>query len=78
MRLVLHAADGARGELAVDLPARGVVQLDSVARRFTAEPVEGATLHVLVDGGPVVASVARIDNGTQDPAGLAPIAVASP
>jgi len=78
VRLVLHAADGARGELAVDLPARGVVQLDSVARRFTAEPVEGATLHVLVDGGPVVASVARIDNGTQDPAGLAPIAVASP
>lgn len=76
--LVLQAADGVRGELAVDLPARGVVQLDSVARRVAPGAVDGATLLVRVGSGSVVASVARIDNGTQDPAGLAPIPVEAP
>jgi len=75
VRLVLLAADGERGELVVDVETGGVVQLDSVATRFPGGPVEGATLLVLPEGGPVVASVARIDNASNDPAGLAPRAL---
>ena len=50
-------------------------QLDSVAGRFTDGPVEGGTLLVSCESGAVVASVARIDAATNDPAGLAPLPV---
>jgi hypothetical protein len=78
VRLVLLAQDGARGEHVVDVGAGRVVQLDSVATLFPGGAVEGATLLVLPEGGPVVASVARIDNASNDPAGLAPLTVAAP
>lgn len=78
VRLALYAADGVRGELVVEVGAGGVVQLDSVAARFPGGAVEGATLVVRAEGGPVVASVARIDNASNDPAGLAPLPVAAP
>ncbi len=77
-RLALLAPDGPRGEVSVDVAAGKVVQLDSFAALFPGGPVTGATLVVRVEGGPLVASVARIDNGTNDPAGLAPIPVGLP
>ena len=76
VRLRLFAPSGPLGERVVDLPAGRVVQLDSVAARFTDDPVEGGTLLVSCEGGAVVASVARIDAATNDPAGLAPLPVA--
>ncbi len=76
VRLALYAADGLRGELVVEVAAGRVVQLDSVAGRFTGDPVEGGTLLVSCESGAVVASVARIDAATNDPAGLAPLPVA--
>jgi hypothetical protein len=78
VRLALYAADGLRGELVVEVAAGRVVQLDSVAALFPGGAVEGATLVVRAEGGPVVASVARIDNGSNDPAGLAPQPLAAP
>lgn len=78
VRLALYATDGLRGELVVEVGAGRVVQLDSVAALFPGGAVEGGTLVVRVEGGPVVASVARIDNGSNDPAGLAPLPVAAP
>ncbi len=78
VRLVLFARDGVRGELAVEVGAGRVVQLDSFPALFPGGPVEGATLLVLPEGGPVVASVARIDNASNDPAGLAPLRVDLP
>lgn len=76
VRLALYAADGLRGEVVVEVAAGRVVQLDSVAGRFTDEPVDGGTLLVSCESGAVVASVARIDAATNDPAGLAPLPVA--
>jgi poly(3-hydroxybutyrate) depolymerase len=76
VRLALYAADGLRGERVVEVAAGRVVQLDSVAGRFTGDPVEGGTLLVSCESGAVVASVARIDAATNDPAGLAPLPVA--
>ncbi|HQP86731.1 MAG TPA: alpha/beta hydrolase-fold protein [Thermoanaerobaculia bacterium] len=75
VRLRLLAPSGPLGEHVVDLPAGRVVQLDSVASRFTDDPVEGGTLLVSCESGAVVASVARIDAATNDPAGLAPLPV---
>ena len=75
VRLLLLAPDGPRGEQVVDLSAGRVVQLDSFARLFTPSDVAGATLVVKPESGSVVASVARIDNATNDPAGLAPVPV---
>ncbi len=77
VRLRLFAPSGPLGEHVVDLPAGRVVQLDSVAARFTDDPVEGGTLLVSCESGAVVASVARIDSATNDPAGLAPLPVAA-
>ena len=76
VRLVLLAADGRRGERVVDVGARLVVQLDSVAALFPGGALEGATLLVVPESGSVVASVARIDNASNDPSGLAPLTVA--
>ena len=78
VRLALFAADGVRGELVVEVGARRVVQLDSFPALFPGGPVEGATLLVLPEVGAVVASVARIDNASNDPAGLAPLPVVAP
>lgn len=78
VRLVLFAADGVRGELLVEVGAGLVVQLDSFPALFPGGPVEGATLLVLPETGAVVASVARIDNSSNDPAGLAPLPVDAP
>ncbi len=78
VRLVLLAADGARGERTVEVGARRVVQLDSFASLYPGGAVEGATLLVLPEGGAVVASVSRIDNASNDPAGLAPLPIAAP
>jgi hypothetical protein len=78
VRLALYAADGFRGEHVVEVAAGRVVQLDSVAALFPGGAVEGATLVVRAEGGPVVASVARIDNDSNDPAGLAPLPLAAP
>ena len=78
VRLVLYARDGVRGELVVEVGAGRVVQLDSFPALFPGGPVEGATLLVLPESGAVVASVARIDNASNDPAGLAPLPVDTP
>ena len=78
VRLVLFAADGVRGELVVEIGAGRVVQLDSFPSLFPGGPVAGATLRVLPEAGSVVASVARIDNASNDPAGLAPLPVDAP
>lgn len=78
VRLLLYARDGLRGEHFVDVGAGRVVQLDSFPALFPGGPVEGATLLVLPEGGPIVASVARIDNASNDPAGLAPLRVVAP
>lgn len=78
VRLRLLAPDGPRGEIVVEVGARGVVQLDSVAARFPGGVVEGGALLVVCEGGAVVASIARIDNASNDPAGLAPLPAAVP
>ncbi len=78
VRLLLYAADGLRGELVVEVGAGRVVQLDSFPALFPGGPVRGATLLVRPETGLVVASVARIDNGSNDPAGLAPLPVGGP
>ncbi len=78
VRLVLYAGEGVRGELVVEVGAARVVQLDSFPSLFPGGPVEGATLLVLPEAGSVVASVARIDNASNDPAGLTPLRVATP
>lgn len=75
VRLRLFAPSGSLGERVVDLGAGRAVQLDSVAARFTDDAVEGGTLFVSCEAGAVVASVARIDAATNDPAGLAPLPV---
>ena len=75
VRLVLLAQDGRRGETVVDVEAGRLVQLDSVAALFPGGAVEGATLLVVPEAGSVAASVARIDNASNDPAGLAPLPV---
>ncbi len=73
VRLVLLGRDGPRGERELILDAGRVVQLDSFAATFSSGDVEGATLLVQPVSGSVVASVARIDNATNDPSGLSPL-----
>ena len=75
VRLRLLSPDGPKGERVVDLGAGRVAQLDSFAALFAPGSVEGATLVVSPESGSVVASLARIDNATNDPAGLAPVPV---
>jgi poly(3-hydroxybutyrate) depolymerase len=65
----------------VDLGAGETRQLDSFARLFAPSsqiPVKsGALLVIPAPGGKVVASVARIDNRTNDPTGIAPVPIPS-
>ncbi len=67
------------GRVSVDLAAGEIRQLDSFARLFAPDPqaqVQSAALLVVpAPGGKVVASVARIDNRTNDPVGIAPVQV---
>lgn len=74
--LTLLAEDGSRGTRTVDLPEGAVRQISSVTALFGASPVRaGALLVTPAPGGRVVASVARIDNSSNDPTGLAPIPI---
>ena len=54
-------------------------QLDSFARLFAPGPQalvqSGALLVIPAPGGEVLASVARIDNRTNDPVGIAPVPI---
>jgi poly(3-hydroxybutyrate) depolymerase len=67
------------GRVPVDLGSGEIKQLDSFALFFaptTQVPVKSGTLLVIpAPGGKVVASVARIDNQTNDPAGIAPVPI---
>ena len=67
------------GRVPVDLGAGEIKQLDSFARLFapgSQVPVKSGTLLVVpAPGGRVVASVARIDNRTNDPTGIAPVPI---
>ena len=67
------------GRVPVDLLAGEIKQLDSFARLFapgSQVPVKSGTLLVVpAPGGRVVASVARIDNRTNDPTGIAPVPI---
>ncbi|HEV8267245.1 MAG TPA: PHB depolymerase family esterase [Thermoanaerobaculia bacterium] len=74
--LWLLTENGSRGTVTVPLGEGEVSQIDSVARLFGTTGVEttGAALVVApAASGVVVASVARIDNASNDPAGLAPV-----
>lgn len=71
--LSLVTEEGDQGTRTIPLGAGEFRQLDSVAVLFTAAPTSAATLVVTpAAGSQVVASVARIDNETNDPTGLAP------
>ena len=71
--LRLFTADGPRGDVTQALEAGEVRQLASVTDLFGARPEGPAALVVSpAAGGGVVASVARIDNRTNDPTGLPP------
>jgi poly(3-hydroxybutyrate) depolymerase len=67
------------GHIPVDLGAGEIKQLDSFAFFFaptTQVAVKSGTLLVIpAPGGKVVASVARIDNLTNDPAGITPVPI---
>lgn len=71
--LTLVAEDGPRGTLEVSLGAGEVRQLNSVLAFFGGAPVEAGALLVAPRSGRVVATAVRIDNLTNDPAGLAPL-----
>jgi len=67
------------GRVSVDLGAGEIRQLDSFLALFAPGPgalVSSGTLLVIpAAGGRVVASVARIDNRTNDPVGIAPVPI---
>ena len=67
------------GRVSVDLGAGEIRQLDSFVRLFAPNPqtlVKSGTLLVIpAPGGKVVASVARIDNRTNDPVGITPVPI---
>jgi hypothetical protein len=67
------------GRVSVDLGAGEIKQLDSFVRLFALDPqvpVKSGTLLVIpTPGGKVVASVARIDNRTNDPVGITPVPI---
>jgi hypothetical protein len=72
--LALLAEDGPRGSVDVTLEEGEFRQLDSVATLFPGGATASAALVVTpAAGGRVVASAARIDNGTNDPTGLTPV-----
>jgi poly(3-hydroxybutyrate) depolymerase len=70
---------GVLGRVSVDLGAGEIMQLDSFVLFFAPTPQvlvkSGALLVIPAPGGKVVASVARIDNRTNDPAGITPVAI---
>ena len=71
---------GVLGErVPIALGAGEIRQLDSFARLFAPDPQapvrSGTLLVVPAPGGKVVASVARIDNLTNDPVGITPVAL---
>jgi hypothetical protein len=72
--LTLYAEDGARGSFEVSLAGGEVKQLNSVPSFFGTVPSNAAALVVAPLSGSVVATVVRIDNRSNDPSGLAPIA----
>ena len=67
------------GRVSVDLGAGEIKQIDSFARLCAPTPqalVKSGTLLVIpAAGGKVVASVARIDNRTNDPSGITPVPI---
>ncbi len=67
------------GHVTVDLGPGEIRQVDSFARLFAPGsriPVNSATLLLIpAPGGRVVASVARIDNRTNDPTGISPVPI---
>ncbi|HEX7671088.1 MAG TPA: hypothetical protein VF395_15945, partial [Polyangiaceae bacterium] len=67
------------GRVSVDLGAGEMKQLNSFVRLYAPDPqvlVKSGTLLVTpVPGGKVVASVARIDNRTNDPVGITPVPI---
>jgi hypothetical protein len=72
--LTLTAEDGPRGSLDVPLAGGEVKQIDSVLSLFGKTPSGGAALLVAPRSGAIVATAMRIDNRSNDPAGLAPVA----
>jgi hypothetical protein len=72
--LTLTAEDGARGSVDVLVAAGEVKQIDSVLTLFGKAPSLGAALLVAPRSGAIVATAVRIDNRSNDPAGLAPAA----
>jgi poly(3-hydroxybutyrate) depolymerase len=79
--LFLYAEDGPRETISFLLAQGEVKQIDGVADPLGLAPTEAAALLVLPDAvGRLVATVSRLDNLTNDPSGLAPIAwpLASP
>jgi len=74
--LTLLTEDGPGGSLDVPLDEGAVTQLNAVLRSFTSRPVSlGALVVRPAEGGVVVASAVRIDNLTNDPAGVAAVGV---
>jgi poly(3-hydroxybutyrate) depolymerase len=67
------------GRVSVDLGAGEIKQLDSFLLLYAPSPqalVKSGTLLIIpAAGGKVVASVARIDNRTNDPVGIAPVPI---
>ncbi|HEX7616107.1 MAG TPA: hypothetical protein VF554_12620, partial [Thermoanaerobaculia bacterium] len=67
------------GRVSVDLGAGEMKQLNSFVRLYAPDPqvlVKAGTLLVTpAPGGKVVASVARIDNRTNDPVGITPVPI---
>jgi poly(3-hydroxybutyrate) depolymerase len=67
------------GRVSVDLGAGEIKQLDSFLVLYAPSPqalVKSGTLLIIpATGGKVVASVARIDNRTNDPVGIAPVPI---
>ncbi len=67
------------GRVSVDLGAGEIKQLDSFLRLYApgsqALVKSGTLLVIPAPGGKVVASVARIDNRTNDPVGITPVSI---
>jgi poly(3-hydroxybutyrate) depolymerase len=72
--LSLYAEDGPRGSLDVLLAGGEVKQIDSVISYFGLAPSSAAALVVAPRSGAIVATAMRVDNRSNDPAGLAPVA----
>lgn len=77
LALELLAEDGPRGRLDIALAPGEVRQLDSVALLFGGAAIEAGALLVRPLSGGLAASAVRIDNVTNDPAGLTPLPASS-